>query len=419
MHAKTKRRARNKKSLSPVSEPAQRKSKKKRRKEASTSESTSESRDEESAISSNFAVSKGKRATYISIVKDARDRWRRKKKGEKAYLPTFLRQPKAKSEDFPIFIDCHHELIERKQGRSGKYDKMADIIAASYQENKSEKGRGSKSPLGGAIFAMRGFGTFDVGLGIGSYGQDLTGAIRRRSNNEKDLFREDGIKYNMSNRIIAATIQLEFGSKRVGAEGEDYAQLGDFLHMGRGRVGDSFACEKTDASHKPPLTLNTFAKCVNNQIHYRWLIFGKSQRKRKAAAECLVRMRDEAPKLPKIPVLVSVWGQMMMDYDDKVIEGVRRLRQLSSITDTRADLRRAALTPKKRNGSPEPPWQYPRTFAVEEEGDIGCGQWCLEWRNPWKQEESHTIWQKSLDRWTLSNRTGNRKAVEWRTKAEL
>ena len=57
-----------------------------------------------------------------------------------------------------------------------------------------------------------------------------------------------------------------------------------------------------------------------------------------------------------------------MEYNDKVIEGVRRLRQLSSITDTRADLKSAAMTSKKRGGVSKPLWQYPKTFDMEQSG---------------------------------------------------
>ena len=160
------------------------------------------------------------------------------KKGEKAYLPTFLRKPKEKSTGFPISIDYRPELSESKQGRTGEYGKMEEIIAASYQGNKDENDSDSKSLLGDAIFAMRGFGTFDVGLGIGSYGQDSTGAILRRINNEKELIWEEGIKCNMSNRVIDATTKLKFGPKRLGAEGTEYAQQEDFSPMDRvGELG--------------------------------------------------------------------------------------------------------------------------------------------------------------------------------------
>ena len=58
----------------------------------------------------------------------------------------------------------------------------------------------------------------------------------------------------------------------------------------------------------------------------------------------------------------------MMDYSDKIIEGVRRLRRLSKIADTKAALRREALTAKKRDVVTKPLWQYPETFDMEHPG---------------------------------------------------
>lgn len=47
-------------------------------------------------------------------------------------LPAFLRKPQAKSTDSPIEIDYRPELLEIKQGRAGKYVKMAEIVASAY-----------------------------------------------------------------------------------------------------------------------------------------------------------------------------------------------------------------------------------------------------------------------------------------------
>ena len=98
---------------------------------------------------------------------------------------------------------------------------MAGIVDASYQGQKGGKDRESDALLGDAIFDMRGLCALDVGAGIGSYGRDLDGPIRRCRNNEKELLRGDESKRIMSNRAISATTQLKFGSGRVGAEGSD------------------------------------------------------------------------------------------------------------------------------------------------------------------------------------------------------
>ena len=43
---------------------------------------------------------------------------------------------------------------------------MAEIIDASYQGSKDDKGKSSNSLLEDSIFAMRGFGSFDVTVGV-------------------------------------------------------------------------------------------------------------------------------------------------------------------------------------------------------------------------------------------------------------
>ena len=131
-------------------------------------------------------------------------------------------------------------------------------------------------------------------------------------------------------------------------------------------------CDATAvAVPKPPLALDTFAKCVNNQINYWGVDIRKNHKRERDGFGMPYQNARGAPKLFATPLLASFWEQMVSDYDDKVIEGVSRLRQLSSITDTKADCRRAALTARKRDGVLKPLRQCPRTFEMEEE----CGYW--------------------------------------------
>ena len=149
----------------------------------------------------------------------------------------------------------------------------------------------------------------------------MAGAIRRCSNNEKELLWEEGIKRKMTNRIIAASTQLRFGSKRLNVESADHVRLGDFFHSDREEIEDDFLGDMvTEAMPKPPLTLNTIAKCANNRINYWGLIYGKNHKQeRMSALEFLIRMHGETPKLFTIAVIVAVWEQMTTDYVDKII----------------------------------------------------------------------------------------------------
>ena len=83
----------------------------------------------------------------------------------------------------------------------------------------------------------------------------------------------------------------------------------------------------------------------------------------------LVRTHDDAPKLYTIPMVVFAWEQSMDDYNDKVIDGVRRFLQSASIDYMKASIRRSALTAKKRDGVLEALRKYLRTLAM---GGDGC-----------------------------------------------
>ena len=59
--------------------------------------------------------------------------------------------------------------------------------------------------------------------------------IRRCSNSEKEMFYAEGAKCIATNRIIKATAQLRFGSKRLGSDGRDYGLSGDSPHVAAGK----------------------------------------------------------------------------------------------------------------------------------------------------------------------------------------
>ena len=59
--------------------------------------------------------------------------------------------------------------------------RMAELIERRYIENLHKQETNSSSILDDVIFAMRGFGSFPVAIGIGAYGSALAQPIRRSS----------------------------------------------------------------------------------------------------------------------------------------------------------------------------------------------------------------------------------------------
>ena len=311
-----------------------------------------------------YRVVSDEQTTDMRVVQNQQVPSERKQSANNAFLPSFLQKPKSRSTDFPVSIDFHPEL---KGPQTDPLGKMAELIANRYSENRPEKECDSASILEDAIFAMRGFGSFPVAVGIGAYGNALAQAIRRSSNDEKEIFLDAGVRCPVANRIAFATANLRFGAKRIGSEDRQSALLGDFLHSDRETIED-FVLNDTRPEPKPkqPATVHMFSKCATNQTNYFGLVYGTNHvKERMDAIRFLMRLREDTPRLFTVSFLTSVWEQLNADYTNKIVEGVRRLRQIGSITDTKHDLRRAALTVVGTGPGARPVWQYPKSFSME------------------------------------------------------
>ena len=60
---------------------------------------------------------------------------------------------------------------------------------------------------------MRGFGTFNVTIGRGLYGQELQKSLRRHANNLKHVLREDKIRVPLKNRLTTGISMVQRGAE--------------------------------------------------------------------------------------------------------------------------------------------------------------------------------------------------------------
>ena len=76
------------------------------------------------------------------------------------------------------------------------------------------------------VFSLRGFGCFKIELGIGSYGKDLLGTLKRQASAMKESMYRKGIRIPLTNRIVQGLADACWGSEVPGGSPE-----GDLLVM--------------------------------------------------------------------------------------------------------------------------------------------------------------------------------------------
>ena len=95
-----------------------------------------------------------------------------------------------------------------------------------------------------------------------------------------------------------------------------------------------------------------------------WSMGGGPYKGTHGSSEIPLELHEDAPRLFKVVLRTSVWEQPDADYSNKIIEGVRSLRKIGSIADTKHDLRRAALTVSGDGPNALPVWLYPTSFSM-------------------------------------------------------
>ena len=151
-----------------------------------------------------------------------------RERGHLDHLPSFLKKALPRSTDVPVELDTD---VRFKQSMGAKpRERVANTIASSLKEaNEDAKESEYTSLIDNTIFALRGFGEFDVVIGAGAKGRALTKCIRDFANNRKDKQMEGNLRCLITNRLAIAAGTLKWGAKRLEGVGENTALLYDFL----------------------------------------------------------------------------------------------------------------------------------------------------------------------------------------------
>ena len=280
--------------------------------------------------------------------------------GSSVRLPSFSKQHLPRGADAPAVLKDDPRL--RKRRKSG-WGSVADALAARDGFKEGETDIAHTRLLERTLFALRGFGCFDITWGIGSYGKNFAELIRRIGTDNTEDMRVHHVKCKVANRIAYGFSNLKFGSKKLGFEDEKNLILGDFCHVPNAELELHFLVDgKMEKRPEEPKTVENFGKCVENQTNLRCLFFGEQYRdERELALQNLLELNDDAPELFSLDFLVVTWETFMYDYVDKTFEGMRRLGQFCRPSDDIVEIRRLALA---RHPSGGIIWKHPLSFNM-------------------------------------------------------
>ena len=243
---------------------------------SSSSESSSPARRRVSRKTTSRSSHGGSRKSRRSFSSEGSFALSAKSSVSNVRLPSFLKQPLPRGTDAPVELKEDPHLHKRK--KSG-WESVADALAARDGPKEGDAEPTYPRLLERALFALRGFGCFDVAWGIGSYGKNFTELIRRIGSDNSEDLRLNHIKCKITNRIAVGFSTLKFGAKKLGFEDEKNLLLGDFTQVSNSILEEHILVSAT-AEKKPgqPKMLEQFRRCAENQINLRCLFFGEQYR---------------------------------------------------------------------------------------------------------------------------------------------
>ena len=268
-------------------------------------------------------------------------------------LPSFLKQPLPRGTDAPVILRDDPRLHKRK--KSG-WESVADALNArdNARDGIKEGDNDTAAPrlLGRTLFALRGFGCFDLVWGIGSYGRNFTELIRRIGSGNAEDLRVHQVKCKMTNRIAIGFLTLKMGSKKLGYEDSKSLLSGDFHQAPNAEIEDHFLSDsKAEKRPDQPKTAEAFRRCAENQTNLWCLFFGEQYRdERETCLANLLALHDDTPELFSVEFLIATWEAFIYDYIDRTFEGMRRLSQFCRSSDDISEIRRLALAKRHQGG---------------------------------------------------------------------
>ena len=268
-------------------------------------------------------------------------------------LPSFLKQPLPRGTGAPVILRDDPRL--RKRRKSG-WESVSDALNARGNARDGIKEGESDTTyprlLERTLFALRGFGCFDVTWGIGSYGENFTELIRRIGSDNTEDLRIRQAKCKITNRIAVGMSTLKMGSKKLGFEDEKNLLLGDFHQVSNAEIEDHFLNDvKAEKRPAQPTSVEAFRRCAENQTSLWRLLFGEQYRAgRELCLSNLLELREDAPELFSLEFLIVTWEAFIYDYLGRSFEGMRRLGQFRRSSDDITEIRRLALARRPEGG---------------------------------------------------------------------
>ena len=136
--------------------------------------------------------------------------------------------------DAPVILRGDPRLQKRKKSGWGSVDD-AFSVRGGIKEGESDPTYPRLS--GRTLFALRGFGCFDIAWGIGAYGKTFTELIRHNVSDNADELRLNHTKCKITNRIDVGFSTLQMGTDELRYGGEENLILGDFAHVSTSAIG--------------------------------------------------------------------------------------------------------------------------------------------------------------------------------------
>ena len=102
--------------------------------------------------------------------------------------------------------------------RKDPWGSVSDALAANAGLKDNETETTYPKLLERTVFALLGFGEFDVSWGIGQYGKNFTDYVRRIGSDHVEDLRLNNARCKITNRLAIGLSTLKMGSKKIGLE---------------------------------------------------------------------------------------------------------------------------------------------------------------------------------------------------------
>ena len=190
-------------------------------------------------------------------------------------LPPCLRQTCHRATDPPLSLKFDPALLHDATKQRDDMDKVADVLLTLQGGNTGNVEVDHSNLVERTIFALRGFGGFQLRRGIGAYGKEMNARLRRMPAYGKEEIPASGARRFLTNRISYGFSTLKLGTFSRGEEGNKTATLADFTPVTVEEMENHYL---TNADMEPvgryTFSLDFFKRSIRNQNSIWSMVFG-------------------------------------------------------------------------------------------------------------------------------------------------